>query len=49
MCLAEVETLLSECGGAIEFMEGAYQGVDPLEETTSENLREICQTLSMYQ
>ena len=46
MCLVEFETLLSECGGAIEFVEGVYQGVNPLEEQTSDNLREICQTLS---
>lgn len=46
MCLAEVTSLLEKCGDAVEFTEGGYQGVNPMEDHLAESFHEVCTTLN---
>jgi hypothetical protein len=46
MCLAEMQSLLERCGDAVEFTEGAYQGVNPMEDEIAKSFHEVCVTLN---
>ena len=46
MCLAEMQSLLELCGDAVEFTEGAYQGVNPMEDEIAESFHELSTTLN---
>ena len=47
-CMNELTQLLRSCGDAVEYTEGTYHGVNPMDETVASNIKELCSMLSSH-